>query len=103
MKRIRKASRSQRALAQKAYAVCRAVRFRPGVRHETDDIAEATQPQAVLQILSGADIQAALSLEYISPIHGTSAGQTRDRIHDVEYGSPSADRHQVLDALKPGQ
>src|SRR5215831_18042155 len=91
-----------RALAQKAYAICRARCFRPGIRHETDDIAEATQPQAVLEILSGTDVQAALPHEYIAPIYGTGTGQTGDRVHDVEDGSPCTDRHQVLDALKTG-
>src|SRR4029453_12347691 len=63
-----------RALAQKANAGCRPGCFRPGVRHETDEIAEATQPQAVLQILSGADVQAALPHEDVAPIHGTGTG-----------------------------
>ena len=103
MKRIRNASRSQRARWRKRpMRACRAVCFRPGVRHEADDIAEATQPQAVLQILAGADVQAALPQECIAPIHGTGAGQTGDRVHDVEDGSPCTDRHQVLDALKSG-
>ena len=91
-----------RALAQKAYAACRAGCFRPGVRHETDQIAEATQPQAELQILSGADVEPALPQEHIAPIHGTGAGQTGDSVHNVEYGSPCTDRHQVLDALQSG-
>jgi hypothetical protein len=63
-----------RALAQKTYGAGRAVCFRPRLRHEADDMAEATQPQAVLQILSGADVQAALPQECITPIHGTGAG-----------------------------
>lgn len=91
-----------RALAQKAYAICRARRFRPGIRHETNDIAEPTQPQAVLEILSGTDVQAALPNEYIAPIHGTGTGKTGDRVHDIQDGSPCTDRHQVLDALKSG-
>src|SRR5215471_6338149 len=49
-----------RALAQKAYPADRAVCFGPGFRHETDEVAQATQPQAVLQILAGADVEAAL-------------------------------------------
>ena len=63
-----------RALAQKAYAAGRAICCRPRLRHETDEVAEATQPQAVLQVLSGADVQAALPQECIAPIHGTGAG-----------------------------
>src|SRR5262249_28930228 len=50
-----------RALAQKAYPAGRAVCFRPGFRHETDEVAEATQPQAVLQILAGADVEGRLA------------------------------------------
>src|SRR5262249_56902688 len=64
-----------RALAQQADAASRTVCFRPGVRHEADEIAEPAQPQAVLQILSGADVQTALPHEYIAPIHGAGAGQ----------------------------
>jgi len=102
MKRIRKASRSQRALAQKAYPADRAVCFGPGFRHETDEVAQATQPQAVLQILAGADVEAALPQESIASIHGTGPGETGDRLHDVQYGPPRADRHKVLDALQSG-
>ncbi len=63
-----------RALAQKANPAGRAVCFRPGVRYETDEVAKAAQPQTVLQILSRADVQTALSQEYIASIHGTGAG-----------------------------
>ena len=101
MKRIRKASRSQRARCRnRLMPLIGPVRFRPGVRHETDEIAEAAQPQAVLQILPGADVEAALVQERVAPIHGTGAGQAGDRAHDVEDGFPGADRHQILDALK---
>src|SRR5260370_31632138 len=89
-----------RALAQKAYAACRAGCFRPGVRHETDDMAETAQPQAVLQILSVADVQAALAHECIPPIHGTNAGQTCDGIHDVQYRSPPPGCRPVFDPFK---
>jgi hypothetical protein len=61
------------ALAQQAYAIGRAVGLRPGFWHETDHITEATQPQAELEILPGADIEPALSQEYIAAIHGTRA------------------------------
>ena len=80
MKRIRKASRSQRARwRNRLMPLDRAVCFRPGVRHETDEIAEAAQAQAELQILSGAGIEAALLQEDVAPIHGTGAGHTGNR------------------------
>src|SRR5262249_29943463 len=91
-----------RALAQQADAAGRAGGFRPGVRHETDEMAETAQPQAVLQILAGTDIQAALPHEYVAPIHGAGAGQAGDRADDVEDRAPGTDRHQVFDALQPG-
>src|SRR5262245_60432877 len=90
------------ALAQKADGACRPGRFGPGVRHETDEMAEAPQPQAELQVLSGADVEAALPHEYLAPVHGAGAGETSDGAHDVQYGSPCADRHQVLDTLQSG-
>jgi hypothetical protein len=103
MKRIRKASRSQRARWRKrAYGPGRAISFRPSVWHETDEVTKAAQPQAVLKILSRADVQTALPHEHIASIHGTGAGQTGDRFDDVQYGSPRTDRHQVLDALQSG-
>src|SRR5215831_2636602 len=91
-----------RALAQKAYGPGRAISFRPSVRHETDEVTKAAQPQAVLKILSRTDVQTALPHEHIASIHGTGAGQTGDRFDDVQYGSPRTDRHQVLDALQSG-
>lgn len=63
-----------RALAQQTYAVGGAVGLRPGLRHETDRITEATQPQAELQILAWADVESALPEEYTAPIHRTGAG-----------------------------
>src|SRR5262249_7357822 len=68
-----------RALAQKAYAARRAGRFRPGVRYEPDSMAEPTQPQAELEILSGSDVQPALPQEYVAPIHRAGTGETGDR------------------------
>src|SRR5262249_9126098 len=82
-----------RALAQKAYPTYRAVCFRPGFRHKTDEVAEATQPQAALQILAGADVQPALPQEYVASIHRAGAGETGNRLRDVQYGLPRADGH----------
>src|SRR4051795_10972501 len=89
-----------RALAQQTYAACGAGCFRPGVGHEPNDIAESAEPQGVLHILSRADVEPALSRKNTPPIHGTGAGQTRDRIDHVEDRPPRSDRHQVFDALK---
>src|SRR5262249_61348198 len=91
-----------RALGKKADPPARPVFSRPRTRHEADEIAEPAQPQAVLQILSGADVQTALPQEYVAPVHGAGAGQAGDRVDDVQYRPPGADRHQVLDALQPG-
>ena len=103
MKRMRKASRSQRARwRNRLIAACRPVLFPPRRPARNGWIAEAAQPQAVLQILAGADVQAALPQEHVAPIHRAGAGQTGDRVHDVEDGPPCADRHQVLDALQSG-
>src|SRR5262249_17084437 len=91
-----------RALAQKAYRGGWAVGFRPGLRREPDRIAEAAQPQAKLEILSRADVESALPQEYLAPVHGTGAGQARDRVGHVQHGLAGADRHQVLDSLQAG-
>src|SRR3954468_11628205 len=88
------------ALAQQTYAACGAGCFRPGVGHKPNDIAEPAEPQGVFHILSRADVEPALLRENIPAIHGTGAGQTRDRIHHVWDRPPRGDRHQVFDALK---
>ena len=73
-----------RALAQQADAADRAVRLRPGIRHEPDEVAKPAQPQAELQILAGADVETALLQEDVAPIHRAGAGQAGDRADDVE-------------------
>ena len=90
-----------RALAQEADGGWWAICFRPGIRHEPDEVAQTAQAQAKFQVLSWADVQTALLQKRVAPIHGTRAGKTGDRAHDVEDGFTCADRHQVLDALKP--
>src|SRR5262245_40897490 len=65
-------------------------------------MAESAQPQAELQVLSGADIEAAMPQEYLAPLHGTGAGAASDGTNDVQHAPPCADRHQVLDALQRG-